>query len=78
MENTLDYAFVSGDALPVSHSLIFSDMSDAEFRIICAYRATQLQGNPDLFDQLSMRYDSELVARTVSRYRKALLSGTSS
>lgn len=78
MEPTLDYAFVSGDALPVSHSVIFSDMSDTEFRIICAYRAMNIHGNPDLFDQFVMRYDPKIVGPIVRRYRSSLENGFSS
>lgn len=54
----------------VSQETIYSDLTDSEFRILCAFMARTAE-TEDRFDEFAMRYDSKLVADIVLRYRQA-------
>lgn len=57
-----------GWPMVLQQSLIFSELSDDEFRIACAYLVRD-EHNSDRFDDFVTRYDSKLVADVVKWVR---------
>ena len=55
------------NSIIVRKDSIFSDLTDEEFRIICAYRSANEFGE---FDQFALQYESRVVADAIRKYRR--------
>jgi hypothetical protein len=74
MSNNIIIRKGEGWPIWVDTETIYSDLSDSEFRILCAFMA-RTPDTEDRFDEFAMGYDSKMVADIVLRYRRGQAEG---